>query len=142
MTPEAQRLVRESFAKVTPIAPAAAAMFYDRLFVLDPALRPLFKGDMAEQGRKLMSMIGVAVANLGKLDVIVPAVRDLGRRHAGWWRATGALRYRCHRTCLDPGAGPRRRLHAGDASGLGRSLYDPGWSHAAGSRDGVSIRPC
>jgi hemoglobin-like flavoprotein len=49
-----------------------------------PALRPFFKGDMAEQGRKLMSMIGVAVANLGKLDVIVPAVRDLGRRHVGY----------------------------------------------------------
>ena len=84
MTPEVQRLVRESFAKMAPIAPAAAAMFYDRLFFLDPALRPFFKGDMAKQGRKLMSMIGVAVANLGKLDVIVPAVRDLGRRHAGY----------------------------------------------------------
>ena len=84
MTPDAQRLVRESFAQVTPSAPAAAALFDDRRFVLDPALRPLFKGDMAEQGRKLMSMIGVAVANLGKLDVIVPAVRDLGRRHAGY----------------------------------------------------------
>jgi hemoglobin-like flavoprotein len=84
MTPESQRLVRESFAKVAPIAPVAAAMFYDRLFELDPMLRPLFKGDMAEQGRKLMSMIGVAVANLGRLDAIVPAVRDLGRRHAGY----------------------------------------------------------
>jgi hemoglobin-like flavoprotein len=82
MTPESQRLVRESFAKVAPIAPAAAAMFYDRLFVLDPALRPLFKGDLAEQGRKLMGMIGTAVANLHQLDAIVPAVRDLGRRHA------------------------------------------------------------
>jgi hypothetical protein len=47
MTPEAQRLVRESFDKVAPIAPAAAAMFYDRLFVLDPALRPLFTGNRA-----------------------------------------------------------------------------------------------
>ncbi len=84
MNPESQRLVRESFAKVAPIAPAAAAMFYERLFVLDPALRPLFKGDMAEQGRKLMSMIGVAVANLGRLDAIVPTVRELGRRHAGY----------------------------------------------------------
>ena len=84
MTPESQRLVRESFAKMAPIAPVAAAMFYDRLFELDPMLRPLFKGDMAEQGRKLMSMIGVAVANLGRLDAIVPAVRDLGRRHAGY----------------------------------------------------------
>ena len=84
MTPESQRLVRASFAKVAPIAPTAAAMFYDRLFTLNPALRPLFKGDMQEQGRKLMSMIGTAVANLHRLDSIVPAVRDLGQRHAGY----------------------------------------------------------
>ena len=58
MSPEQITLVRDSFAKVVPIAPAAAAMFYDRLFALDPDLRPLFKGDMAEQGRKLMAMIG------------------------------------------------------------------------------------
>jgi hemoglobin-like flavoprotein len=59
-------------------------MFYARLFVLDPSLRPLFKGDMAEQGRKLMTMIGTAIANLHRLDSIVPAVRDLGRRHGGY----------------------------------------------------------
>jgi hemoglobin-like flavoprotein len=54
------------------------------LFALDPALKPLFKGDMTEQGRKLMAMIGVAVANLHNLDSVVPAVQDLGRRHAGY----------------------------------------------------------
>jgi hemoglobin-like flavoprotein len=81
MTPENQALVRDSFAKVVPIAPQAAALFYDRLFVLDPSLKPLFKGDMNEQGRKLMAMLGTAVANLGKLEAIVPAVQDLGRRH-------------------------------------------------------------
>jgi hemoglobin-like flavoprotein len=81
MTPENQTYVRDSFAKVVPIAPQAAALFYDRLFVLDPTLRPLFKGDMHEQGRKLMAMIATAVANLDKLDTIVPAVQDLGRRH-------------------------------------------------------------
>jgi hemoglobin-like flavoprotein len=80
MTPENLTLVRDSFAKVVPIAPQAAALFYDRLFVLDPSL--LFKGDMTEQGRKLMAMIGTAVANLDKLGTIVPAVQDLGRRHA------------------------------------------------------------
>ena len=82
MTPENQGLVRDSFAKIVPIAPQAAALFYDRLFMLDPSLKPLFKGDMTEQGRKLMAMIGTAVANLGKLETIVPAVQDLGRRHA------------------------------------------------------------
>ncbi len=84
MTPEAQALVRNSFAKVVPIAPQAAAMFYARLFELDPGLKPLFKGDMNEQGRKLMAMIGTAVASLDKLEAIVPAVQDLGRRHAGY----------------------------------------------------------
>jgi hemoglobin-like flavoprotein len=84
MTPENQALVRDSFAKVVPIAPQAAALFYERLFTLDPTLRPLFKGDMNEQGRKLMAMIGTAVANLARLETIVPAVQDLGRRHAGY----------------------------------------------------------
>ena len=82
MTPENQTLVRDSFAKVVPIAPQAAALFYDRLFALDPSLKQLFEGDMTEQGRLLMTMIGTAVANLGSLEKIVPAVQDLGRRHA------------------------------------------------------------
>jgi hemoglobin-like flavoprotein len=84
MTPDAQRLVRNSFAKLVPNAAATAGMFYDRLFALDPSLRSLFKGDMAEQGRKLMTIIGTAVANLHQLDRIVSTVKDLGRRHAGY----------------------------------------------------------
>jgi hemoglobin-like flavoprotein len=51
------------------------------LFEMDPALKPLFKGDMAEQGRKLTAMIGTAVSGLTDLPSIVPAVQDLGRRH-------------------------------------------------------------
>lgn len=81
MTPEQIRLVQQSFAKVAPIAEPAAAMFYDRLFTLDPSLRALFKGDMKEQGKKLMSMLNIAVAGLSDLDRIVPAVQQLGRRH-------------------------------------------------------------
>ncbi len=84
MTPDQKHLVRSSFAKIAPIAPAAAAMFYDRLFELDPGLRPLFDGDMEEQGRKLMAMIATAVDNLDTPDAIVPAVRNLGRRHAAY----------------------------------------------------------
>jgi hemoglobin-like flavoprotein len=84
MTPEQKQLVQDSFAKVVPIAEQAAALFYQRLFVLDPSLKPLFKGDMTEQGKKLMTMIGTAVNGLDKLDAIVPAVQDLGRKHVGY----------------------------------------------------------
>jgi hemoglobin-like flavoprotein len=78
------KLVQESFDKVVPIADAAATLFYGRLFDLDPALESLFKGDMAEQGRKLMQMIGVAVKGLDRLEQVLPAVRMLGARHAGY----------------------------------------------------------
>src|SRR5215212_4401557 len=82
MNREQIKLVHESFEKVVPIADAAAALFYGRLFDLDPALESLFKGDMAEQGRKLMQMIGVAVTSLDRLELVLPAVRSLGARHA------------------------------------------------------------
>jgi hemoglobin-like flavoprotein len=84
MTPEQIQLVKTSFAAVAPIAEQAGLMFYDRLFTSDPSLRPLFKGDIAEQSRKLMSMIAVAVGGLDRLDTIVPAVQALGVRHAGY----------------------------------------------------------
>ncbi|MEX0732177.1 MAG: globin family protein [Aquisalimonadaceae bacterium] len=81
MTPEQKTLVQDSFAEIVPIADQAAALFYQRLFVLDPTLRPMFKGDMDEQGRKLMKMIGTAVNGLDRLEDIVPAIQHLGRRH-------------------------------------------------------------
>lgn len=84
MTAEQKRLVQASFAKVQPIADAAAAMFYARLFELDPSVRPLFKTDLTEQGQKLMRMIGMAVNGLERLDELVPAVRQLGIRHVGY----------------------------------------------------------
>ncbi len=84
MTAEQKLLVQTTFAKVVPIADTAAALFYGRLFEIDPALRPLFKGDLVEQGRKLMRMIGVAVNGLDRLDQIVPAVQQLGVRHVAY----------------------------------------------------------
>ena len=64
MNPSAATLVRQSWKQVLPIRDEAAELFYTRLFELDPALQPLFTGDMAEQGRKLIAMISVAVSNL------------------------------------------------------------------------------
>src|SRR5688572_18263264 len=84
MTPEQIALVQGTWAKVVPIKETAAELFYGRLFELDPKLRALFSGDIKEQGRKLMTMINVAVGALDKLDTIVPAVKDLGRRHDGY----------------------------------------------------------
>ncbi len=78
------KAVQETFALVEPIADKAAEIFYAKLFELDPALKPLFQGDMTEQGAKLMKMMGIAVRGLTRLDDIVPAVQQLGKRHVGY----------------------------------------------------------
>lgn len=84
LTERKKRLVQSSFTKVVPIADKAAEIFYTKLFEMDPSLKPLFKGDMKEQGAKLMSMIGTAVNGLDNLDSIVPAVQNLGKGHVSY----------------------------------------------------------
>src|SRR4051812_48845029 len=81
LTPRQIELVQSSFNKVAPIADKAAEIFYARLFETAPQVKPLFKGSMTAQGKKLMDMIGVAVKGLNRLEAIVPAVQELGRRH-------------------------------------------------------------
>ncbi|MEM8607289.1 MAG: globin family protein [Myxococcota bacterium] len=76
--------VQDTWKAVVPISDTAAELFYGRLFELDPSLKPLFSSDMTEQGKKLMQMIGTAVAHLTKLGDVVPAVQALGRRHVGY----------------------------------------------------------
>ena len=81
MTPEQIGLVQSSMQKVLSISEIAAELFYRRLFELDPALRPLFRGNMKEQGRKLIQMLHTVVDSLGQLDAILPEVEALARRH-------------------------------------------------------------
>ncbi len=77
-------LVQATFEKVAPIADTAAELFYSRLFELDPSLRSLFKHDMTNQGRMLMQTISVAVKSLDRLESLIPAVEQLGKRHVGY----------------------------------------------------------
>lgn len=84
MTPVQIGHVRRSFALIEPIAPQAAALFYDNLFTADPSLRRLFQGNMAQQGTRLMTMIGAAVDLLEAPDELVPVLRKLGARHVNY----------------------------------------------------------
>src|SRR5215468_1011208 len=68
MTPGQVALVQESFAKIAPIREHAAALFYDRLFAIDPGTRPLFRGDMKRQGAKLMAAIKAVVKSLDCIE--------------------------------------------------------------------------
>lgn len=76
--------VQESFEKIKPISNLTATLFYDRLFELDPGLRPYFKGDLSEQKAKLMASLAFVVAGLDRPETILPAVRAMGKRHVGY----------------------------------------------------------
>ena len=84
MTPRQVQLVQSSFARIEPIKDQAAALFYRRLFELDPGLRPLFRRDMTAQRAKLMAALGAVVGSLDRLENVLPLVRGLGRRHAAY----------------------------------------------------------
>ncbi len=84
MTPHQIAQVQSSFAKVAPIAEQAAAIFYDRLFVMAPAFRAMFPADMREQRKKLMATLGVVVGGLGDLGSVLPAATTLARKHVGY----------------------------------------------------------
>ncbi len=84
MTDDQIQLVQQTFALVAPIADDAAALFYQRLFTLDPSLKTLFRGDMKQQGQMLMQTIGLAVRNLRQPAAIIKSVEQMGQRHVGY----------------------------------------------------------
>ena len=84
MTSRQVALVESSWKDILAVAETAAQLFYLRLFALDPSLRKMFRGEMREQGRKLIAMMSVAVNGLARLETLVPVIEALGRRHAGY----------------------------------------------------------
>lgn len=84
MTPQQAELVKKTWAMVVPISDKAAELFYGRLFEMDPAVKEMFKGDMTEQGKKLMKTINIAVEALDNVEALVPTLKEMGAAHAGY----------------------------------------------------------
>ncbi len=85
ITPETIRAIRDSWALAAPNADAVVSSFYERLFEIDPSLRPMFANtDMTAQRAKLVQALSTVVDSLENLPSITPALRELGSRHAGY----------------------------------------------------------
>ena len=84
MTPDQVKVIQDSFLELKPISDQAAELFYSRLFEIAPAIKPMFRGDMKEQGRKLMAVLATVVHGLGNLESVLPAARALAKHHAGY----------------------------------------------------------
>ena len=75
-------LVQTSFAQLSADPDAAAGIFYQQLFALDPALRPMFTHtDMHVQGRKLMQMLAVLVSALNTPKRVFALGEEVGKSH-------------------------------------------------------------
>lgn len=84
MTPEQKSLVKNTWELVKPISEQAAEIFYGRLFFKYPEVKPNFKGDMKEQGKKLMSMINTAVNGIEDLENLIQPIAQMGARHVDY----------------------------------------------------------
>jgi hemoglobin-like flavoprotein len=81
MTAEQILLVQATWAEIEPMADKLGERFYTKLFERMPEVQPLFSSDAREQGAALMSMMGIAVNMLDRLDSIGPTMRTLGKQH-------------------------------------------------------------
>jgi hemoglobin-like flavoprotein len=88
MTPDQIALVQATYDKIAPIQVTTGALFYRRLFELNPELRQLFHSDIMIQSRKLMEMLALIVENLSQFDQMLPRVQMLGRGHVGYGART------------------------------------------------------
>jgi hemoglobin-like flavoprotein len=85
MTPERRQLVIESWKTLAPNGAQIGAIFYRRLFEIDPSLRALFKNAILdEQILKLITMLDLVVHWLDIPERLVPALKQLGARHNGY----------------------------------------------------------
>lgn len=75
------RQLRESVGLLPMKDLAPIDEFYRRLFELAPEVRPLFKGDIGLQGKKLSDMLGWTIAHLENPDELCKELRALGARH-------------------------------------------------------------
>lgn len=84
MTQEQILLVQHSWGRVLPVAKEAGLLFYQKLFVAAPDVRPLFRTDMNEQAGKLAMILGYVVSRLNRMEELLPEVQKLGARHTAY----------------------------------------------------------
>lgn len=60
----------------------AGRIFYDRLFLIAPELRPMFKEDMTSQEQKLIDTLALTIGQLRYSSMLDSTLKSLGERHA------------------------------------------------------------
>ena len=85
MTPKHIEQISQTWRSVATLGDAAAELFYQRLFEIDPSTKPLFANtDMSAQSQKLLDALGFVVESAEHPEKLVPLLQELGRRHVGY----------------------------------------------------------
>jgi len=87
--PAARDALRQSFASAMRDPERFGRHFYERLFELAPAVRALFPPELKHQQIKLTQAVSVLVRGLDAPAALVPVLRHLGARHAGYGAEAG-----------------------------------------------------
>ena len=81
MTTRQITLVKNSWGEMLILQQDPGVCFYNKLFSIDPWLRPLFKANITDQARKFIDMITYITLKLDKFDEVLQDAIDLGKRH-------------------------------------------------------------
>lgn len=84
MNSDARLRIRNSMDLLVGTEQTFALLFYGKLFELDPSARALFHNDLDAQGAKLMKTLRVLCNSLENLESLLPTLREMGRKHAGY----------------------------------------------------------
>lgn len=91
MQPRQIARIRSTWSQVIPHADVVPALFFEKLFDLDPTLRRYFQGDLDRFGRRMMTALDVMIARVHDPRALGPLLGLLAARYA----ATGIGREHC-----------------------------------------------
>ena len=78
-------ILRDSFELIAPQAEDVMSRFYDELFTRFPQVQPMFANTTkAKQMKMLLASLKLVIANLDNPDKLVPALKEMGKRHKGY----------------------------------------------------------
>jgi hemoglobin-like flavoprotein len=85
MTDQQINLVKKTWRLLRDVDPHLLGdVFYKRLFLKFPSVRPLFKGRMDAQYEKFVAMLSYIVARIDRPEAIQDEVAEMARRHEGY----------------------------------------------------------
>jgi hemoglobin-like flavoprotein len=131
MTRSQVQSVKASFQALTPQRNRLAGIFFAQLFVREPSLRPVFRGDLRAHGAELFEGLAAIVDSLDRLYPIVPALEWLGVQSAR--RGVGERHYEA----------VLEAMLAAFRDGLGDGFtaeLEAAWREAAASVSAIMVR--